>query len=60
MSFSTFNNPTLVIGSPSTAENGEYQRVVSSMDRIATQTEMFDRLLERGQFKTVAELPNVF
>jgi len=46
MSSLTINHTTLVIGSPSTAGSGEFQKVVGGLDRSKTQVEMYDRLLE--------------
>jgi len=48
MSTISFKSPALIIGSPSTAKNGEYQNVIAGLGDADVQTEMFDRLLERA------------
>ena len=46
---SSAKGPALVIGSPSTAQNGSYQKIISDLEATrGVERQMIDRLLDGG------------
>ena len=46
---SSLKGPALIIGSPSTAQDGQYQALISSLDEsLNVERQMVDRLLDGG------------
>jgi hypothetical protein len=48
MTVPLLNNATIVVGSPATAQDGQYQQAILDLAARAPERQMFDRLLDGG------------